>query len=267
MILRAIFLQTKLVFSMIIRLFIYLSFSVLAISAFAQESNNPVKTGDMKFETTSAEILGTEMASDFSELLKVDEKIKWSMHVPDNIDPASPPGIVVHMTQGKMAKLPFGWMTALKEKNLIWISLNKTGNLKQNKEMLLTVLATPFVQEKYKIDRSRIYIVASANSCYPASAAMEVYPDIFKGIIYSTCEPINWKSDTPQTIEQMKKNRYLFVSSNEKDIKLAMRRAYRKYTNSGLTKAEYMNIPKLVYGRQLDRRKFTQSIEILDNLN
>lgn len=226
-----------------------------------------MQTGELEFVTSSSEILGAQAANSFSKTLDVDDKIKWSIYVPENYNPASPPGIVVHMTTKNLAKIPIGWTRALNEKNLIWISLNKAGQLKQDKEMLIAVLSTPFIQEKYKIDGNRIYIVASADSCYPASAAMEIYPDIFKGIVYSTCEPINWKNDTPQTIEQMKKNRYLFVSSNEKDIKRLMRRAYRKYTKSGLTKVEYMLIPKLIYGKQIDRRKFMQSIDILDGLS
>ena len=238
--------------------------SSLALHSHAQENSN---TGRIETNTTSAEILGAENASSFEKILKTDEEIKWSMYIPKNFNPDSPPGLIVHMTQNNLAKLPFGWSSAMDEKNMIWVSLNKPGNILQNKEMLLAVLATPFVQSLYKVDRNRIYIVASAESCFPASSAMEVYPDIFKGIIYSTCEPINWKSDTPKTIEQMKENRYLFVSSNEKDVKRVMRKAYRKYADSGITKIEYMNIPKLVFGRQIDRRKFIRSIEILDNLN
>jgi|TARA_R110002096_G_scaffold309403_2_gene503946 predicted peptidase len=245
----------------IILLSITLSFS---LSLQAQEN---VQTGRLEVVTSSTKILGAQAANGFSETLDSDDEIKWSIYVPENYDPSSPPGMVVHMTTQNMAKMPIGWTTALNEKNLIWISLNKAGQLKQNKEMLIAVLSTPYIQEKYKIDRNRVYIVASTDSCYPASAAMEVYPDIFKGIVYSTCEPINWKNNTPQSIEQMKENRYVFVSSNERDIKIAMRRAYKKYTNSGLAKAKYILIPKLFYGKQIDRRKFAQSIDILDNLN
>jgi len=247
--------------------FIIILFAITAPFSVQIHAQETVNTGRIEAQTTSTEILGAQTAAEFESILKPDKEIKWSMYIPKNYDPASPPGIIVHMTQNNLAKMPFGWASAMDEKNMIWISLNKAGNLIRNKEMFLAVLATPFVQSRYKIDINRIYIVASADSCYPASAAMEVYPNIFKGIIYSTCEPINWKSNTPKTIEKMKENRYLFVSSNEKDIKRVMRRAYRKYTDAGITKIEYINIPKLVYGRQIDRRKLIQSIGILDSLN
>ena len=248
----------------IILLSIIQSFS---LSLQAQETVNKIQTGEFQFITSSREILGEELANGFSQTLGINDEIKWTIYVPENYDPSSPPGVVVHMTQTNLPKIPIGWPKALNEKNLIWISLNKAGELKQNKEMLLAVLSTPFIQEKYKIDNNRIYIVASANSCYPASAAMEIYPDIFKGGVYSTCEPINWKKNTPKTIEHMKNNRYLFVSSNEKEIKRISRKAYNRYKKAGLTKIDYMHIPKLFYGKQLDRRKFIQSIDILDGLS
>lgn len=222
------------------------------------------QTGRFEITTTSAEVLGEELASTYGELLDTDEKIKWTIYIPVNYDPSAPPGILIHMTDNNMAKIPFGWKSVMDEKNLIFISLNKAGKLIQNKEILLTVLAAPFIENNYQINSNRIYISAQANSCYPASAAMQIYPTIFKGIIYSTCEPINWKSDIPETIDVMKQNRYIFISSNEASVKRAMRRSVRKYKDAGLPNIEYLNIPKLVYGRSIDRRKFMQVIDLLD---
>ena len=237
------------------------------LSANAQDGVSAVQTGKLEFSTSSAEIIGEEAAKSFSKTLVTDDKIKWSIFVPDNYDPTMPPGIVVHMTQRNLAKTPIGWNTVLKEQNLIMVALNKTGQLKLNKEMLIAVLSTAFIQDKYEINKERIYIVASADSCYPASVAMEIYPDIFDGIIYSTCEPFNWRNNTPRTIEQMKDNSYLFVSSNEKNVRSAMRRSYQKYKDSGLTKIEYLRVQKLFYGRQMDRRTFKKSITILDDFD
>ena len=232
----------------------------------AQVNAYAAQTGKLEFSTSSAEIIGEDAAKRFSKTLAKDDKIKWSIFVPDKYDPAKPPGIVVHMTQRNLAKTPIGWNTVLKEQNLIMVALNKTGQLKLDKEMLIAVLSTAFIQDKYEINRERVYIVASADSCYPASVAMEIYPDVFNGAVYSTCEPFNWRNNTPLTIEQMKDNSYLFVSSNEKNIRGAMRRSYQKYKDAGLTKVEYLRVQKLFYGRQMDRRTFKKSISILDNL-
>lgn len=231
----------------------------------AQESRDTLETGRFDVETTSSEILGDDAAGSFGDILDTDEQIKWSVYVPENYDPASPPGIIVHMTQRNLAKIPIGWASAAKDKNLIWISLNKAGELMPNKEMLLAVLSTPFLQNKYSIDPDRIYIAASTISCRPASAAMQIYPDVFKGAIYSTCEPIDWKSDIPESIEQMKKNGYVFVASNEKQVKDVMRRIYNKYSRAGLSNIDFQNVQKLIYGRNIDRRRLIRSIETLDN--
>lgn len=233
----------------------------------AQEEGGAIRTGNFKVETTIAEILGEADAKSFESLLSADETIKWSIQVPKNYNPSAPAGIIVHMTDRKLAKVPFGWSRAFENKNLIWISLVKAGNPMPDKEMIIAVLSVPFLQSKYNIDLDRIYIAASTASCLPASAAMQIYPNIFKGAIYSTCEPIDWRGDIPETIEPMKRNGYVFVSSTEKSVRDAMRRIYNKYSSAGISNLEFINVNKLIYGRNMDRRKFTQSIELLDNFN
>ncbi|MBL4601328.1 MAG: hypothetical protein JKY84_01140 [Emcibacteraceae bacterium] len=242
-------------------------FQIIVFHSIAQEPESKFKTGQYTVETTSREILGPELAASFESVIKQNETIKWTIFVPENYDPAFPPGMIVHMTQRNLAKMPIGWASVLKDKNMIWISLNKVGTLKRNKEMMLSVLATPYIQERYKINNNRIYLVASADSCYAASAAMQVYPDIFKGAIYSTCEALNWKKDIPDTIDKMKKNRYVFVSSKEKDIGQIVRRSVRKYEDAGITKIKYLKLQELVYGRNFSRRRLNQTIELLDDLN
>lgn len=237
-----------------------------AIIANAQDSRLRT-SGKFKFTTNSAEILGEEYAFNYEEVLKTDEEIKWTVHVPENYDPAFPPGLLVHITERNLAVLPFGWNTVLKEKNFIWISLNKTGRLTPNKEMLLTVLSTAFIETKYRINTDRIYISSLTESCIPASASMQFYPAIFKGVIYTSCLPINWKSNIPNTIEKMKNNRYVFVSGDENALEREMRRMVRKYEKSGLEKVKYLNIPQLSYGKNLDRRRLVQFIEFLDIRN
>lgn len=222
------------------------------------------QTGRLEIITTSSEILGAEMAASFSEILAEDEELKWNIYIPENYNPSKPPGIVIHMPQNNLLNMPIGWANMMDEKNLIWISLNNTKHLLQNKEMLISVLATPFLESRYKIDTNRIYIIASADRCYPASAAMQIYPQIFNGIIYSTCEPINWQDNIPDNLAQMNKNRYVFIASGESLIRQAVRRSVRKYRESGITNLEYLLVPSLAYGKNLRRRKLGQVIDMLD---
>lgn len=222
------------------------------------------QTGRLEMTTTSSEILGVEMAASFSEILEADEELKWHIYIPENYNPSKPPGVVIHMPQNNLLDMPIGWASMMDEKNLIWISLNNTKHLVQNKEMLISVLATPFMQNHYQIDTNRVYIIASADRCYPASAAMQVYPQIFNGIIYSTCEPINWQDNIPENLMQMNENRYVFIASGENLIRQAVRRSVRRYRESGITNLEYLLVPSLAYGKSLRRRKLGEVIDILD---
>lgn len=240
---------------------LFLMFS--SVTTWAQ--NTPeISKGRFTIETTSAEILGEDIAKQYEELVEIDEKIKWTIEVPDTFDPSSPPGILIHMTPRNLAKVPIGWSTAIEDRNLIWISLNKAGTPKQNKEIFLTVLATIYLDNNYPINANRIYLAASANSCYPASAAAQIYPTVIRGIVYSTCEPINWKNEIPQTIDIMRQNRFVFVASSEKHVQQAMRRAERRYNDANILNTEYFYIPKLEYGKSIDRRKITEALTFLD---
>lgn len=248
---------------MFLKIIILLTFLVSPMIGFTQDDRQKI-TGKFDFSSNSAEILGEETAAHYEKVLEPDEKIKWTVHVPENYDPVYPPGIIVHLTTRNRAILPFGWNSVLKNKNLIWISLNKSGRPTQNKEVLLTVMATVFIESKYKVNTDRIYISALTETCFPASATMQIYPSIFKGVIYTSCFPINWKDSVPDTIEQMKKNRYVFIASSHNMLEKEIRRMVRKYKTAGIEKIEYLNLSQLQYGKNLDRPRLTQSIEFLD---
>ncbi|MDG1707312.1 MAG: hypothetical protein P8H03_01050 [Emcibacteraceae bacterium] len=232
-------------------------------SLYAQDNLNQA-SGYFEVTTTSSEILGQELSQTYEKILNPDEEIKWAYYVPKGYDATKPQGIMVYVTQNNLAKMPFGWESAMNDKNLIWISLHKTRRMVQNKDVLLTVLAAQFIQNRYNVNSDRIYTVGQADGCFSSSAAMQMYPDVFKGAIYSTCQPINWRSDTPDTIEKMRENRYYFISSSENDIKQAMRRSLGKYKDAGIDNVEYLLVPKLRYGRNPDRRKLKKAIDYLD---
>ncbi len=243
-------------------------FTLLLLLLFfgGQALANPAsKTGEYDLETTTAEVLGNELANTYSNLLEVNEKIKWSIHVPKTYDPAKPPGIIVHMTERKNPVMPFGWSSTMEDKNLIWISLNKINDMITNKEMMLTIFSTALLEKNYSINLDRVYVVASSRACYPASAAAEVYPSIIKGVVYSTCDPINWRGDLPETIEAMKQNQFVFVSGADSELQRIMRRAVRRYKNAGISNTEYINSRKLAYARDMDRRNINKAIDLLDS--
>lgn len=248
----------------------YTVFLISFISALffkIQINSQEVKTGEFTVETTLSEILGEDTAADYKNVLNPDETIKWTINVPEDYNSAQPSGILVQMSPLNLAKMPFGWPSLLNEKNLIWISLNKAGNIRVEKEMLIAVLAIVYIQEYYKIDTSRIYMAALSDSCVSASLAMQIYPNIFNGVIYTTCEPINWHDKVPSTIGKMKNNGYVFVSSREKEIRRVMQRAERNYKDAGIKNTRFINAPNMIYGKSLSSQKLGQAIELLDDLH
>lgn len=215
--------------------------------------------------TTTKEILGDELATAYENVIGKNEEIKWSIYVPKNYNPNNPPGIFVHNSHRNLANMPFGWSRSMDDKNLIWISLNYSGRIIVEKQMLLAVLATPFLQNSYTINTNRIYSYSSVDACAAGSAAAQYYPNIFKGNIYSTCVPYNWRDKTPETIVEMRQNKFVFLASRERNVRLEMRRSERNYNDDGISKTTYTSINDLTFGKDTNRRRINQAIDFLDS--
>jgi len=236
-------------------------FSVNSMS-FAQD----IEKGSFTIKATSEDILGFEMASSYSPVLEPDDVISWSVHVPENYDPSNPPGIMVYVGFRKLVKEPPGWMSAMDDSNLIWISANSSNSSIERKKMLLAILSLPLLQMDYVINTNRIYVAGFQHGGEIASAAARVYPNIIKGGMYINCDPRTWGKKLPPQIDVMKENRYIFVSGKQNIAKQVMRYAIRKYNKEGINNTKQMVINHMGINENIRRSKLLEAIRYLDQV-
>ncbi|MBL4602503.1 MAG: hypothetical protein JKY84_07150 [Emcibacteraceae bacterium] len=235
-------------------------FYILASFSLAQEE----KVGAFKITSTSLDILGDELATNFEKILDKSKKLTWQIYVPKSYDPSLPSGILLFQTYGERHREPRGWKSVMEEKNLIFVRIYTGGMLAYGKEMLHGIMALPLLQEKYKINTNRVYSIAY-RSCNVVGGTAQFYPHIIKGSIYVNCIPFTWKKEEPEKIELMRKNRYVFIHGINSKAKAAAKQEEQRYNESGILNTKFSVISRLRNNDNVGRRGLLEAISFLDN--
>ncbi|MBT6032545.1 MAG: hypothetical protein HOH19_08210, partial [Kordiimonadaceae bacterium] len=165
------------------------------------------KTGEMIISASPEEIMGAD-AMRFNSIIKKDAIIEWEVYVPENYDPNRPAGLMVYAGAPQNVRAPFGWMSVMKDKNMIWVAARKSGNGSSYKQKeLLTLMSAPLIERDYKIDPNRVYISGEGRI---ASVVIMDYPEIFKGAILSGYNI--WSKNPEAKVEQILDKRFVFVT-------------------------------------------------------
>lgn len=243
-----------------------LIFAVFAI--FVQTSivcAQDIQTGSFKITSTSEVILGKEMASDFDRQLDIDEEIKWQVYVPKTYDPANPPGVLLYQVYDSGMKDPTGWKSAMDERNMILIRIiGKGGEYTQRKELFISILAPMVLQQRYKIDSSRVY-TSAFGGCNNAGALALTYPNIIKGAIYINCNPSVWRNKEPDLVHLMRQNRYYFIAGRDRTQQIDNRQEIRKYRDAGIENVKFVRTGRLSLTKNLNRTQLFEAIDYLDS--
>lgn len=164
---------------------------------------------------------------------------------------------------GKDAALQYEDIISIDEKNIIFIKLHVTGRLTLKKELFLSILAPVMLQQKYRVDTSRIY-TSSKNGCISAGNIAKTYPNIIKGALYINCHPATWRDEEPANIELMRDNRYLFISGMFRSEYVDNKQELRKYHDAGILNAKYVRTAAIKKFDNLTRPILSDAIDYLD---
>jgi len=182
-----------------------------------------------------------------------------------------PAGLIVYVSPIKSGEIPDAWKNILDRRNLIWVSVNESGNSTTSEQRISEALASrAFGVEEYVLDERRIYIAGMSGGAQVANIVAGLHPDLFDGGLFlcganpwSEREVDPWVEDPPEDIDTMKKNRYLFVSGTE-DFKLAATaRVYRNYKKAGIEGSKLIVVDGM--GHELpDAATFDRAMDFLD---
>ena len=246
---------------MIIRLLATLCiiFIVITSPVYAQD----IKTGSYIMQSSANEILGDDLAASYASLIDLDLNITWEIDVPEDYDPANPPGIMVYISPQNIIKLPAGWLSVTREKNMIFIAARMSGNKEPvNQRIVMAILSLPLIQSSYKVDTDRIYVSGFSGGGRIASMVATNFPHIFNGALYN-CGVNFWHQISPEQRELIKNNRYVFLTGSNDFNLQDTKKIYSKYKNADVKNIKLMVIARMSHSNP-KRNKFSQALDFLD---
>ncbi|HSD70653.1 MAG TPA: prolyl oligopeptidase family serine peptidase [Woeseiaceae bacterium] len=236
-----------------------------AASTQTVEATKPetVVTGHRLLVATSADIAGESTAAQIASVLPPDENIEWEMYVPPTYDAKRPAGLLVYVSPIQSGEIPRGWSEVLDRHNIIWIGANRSGNSELvARRILLALLATTAARKHYAIDAERIYISGLSGGGKTASMIATDQAQLFRGAIYN-CGVEVWDTEEPERLEDMRRNRYVFVTGTYDQALEPTKRAYRAYRRAGVENSKLMVIRHMTH-RNPDSYEFEEALQYLD---
>lgn len=236
---------------MIIRSF-FISLLFFTSISFAQSQ----ETGEFVLKATTAEVLGNDAAK-YENYISQNDALSWEVYVPENYDASKPAGIMVFAGAPRDVRAPNGWMSVMKDKNLIWVAARKSGNGSSvHQRELLAMMSIPLIEENYAVDKSRIYVTGEGRT---AGRVVMDYPEMFKGAVFMGSRI--WEDDAQEKVKNIKDNRFVFVTREKSAFPKGTRYAYNKYKTAGVANSKIV----LIQGKhRYNRPKFAKSIDYLD---
>lgn len=220
-------------------------FSGTAVS-WAEETQDGPRTGFFETETTPLELLGPEGAASLSEIFAADEKLKWKIYVPKTYTPAKPVGVIVHVTHSNSwGGSTRAYNDVLDEKNLIWAGVIGAGDKKPLNERMMRVLVTPtFLARDYVLDPERVFVGGTSGGAQVAAILATSKPQMFKGGLFIG-GALSWKDKEPAGIEQVRQNRYVFMSGSNNPALNDVQSTAMTYRDAGVEHTRFIVMPNV----------------------
>lgn len=223
-------------------------------------------TGHRILTSTLVELAGESTAAQVESVLSPHETIDWQMYVPPTYDREAPAGLLVYVSPTQSGEIPRGWVEVLDRHNIIWIAANRSGNDELvARRILLALLAPTAAKKHYAIDAERIYISGLSGGGKTASMIATDQAQLFRGAIYN-CGVEVWDAEEPLRLEQMRQNRYVFVTGTYDQALEPTKRAYRAYRKAGVENSKLMVIRHMTH-RNPDSYEFEEALQYLDARN
>lgn len=234
----------------------FLKHTIFLIIFFTATIANAQQTGTYFKSATLKEILGNE-SKNYHQYIGEDEFLTWDIYVPEDYDASKPPGIMVYAGSPNFIRPPGGWLSVIKDKNLIWVSSRRSGNASSiYQKTLLAMASVPLIEKEYNIDNSRIYITGEGRT---AGRAALNYPETFNGAILMGNRI--WEDNADEKIKNSMKKSFVFVTRERNAFPRGTREAYIKFKSAGVEKLKLFFIQGI---HRYNRQRFAESIDFLD---
>ena len=236
--------------------------ALLLLSAASAETTGPA-TGAFELARTLPQVVGEAAAQNVVDVLPADQVASWVVYVPEGDDPDLPPGLLVYISPTYSGQMPRDWRRVMEQHNLIWIAANDSGNtVDVRRRTLLALIAPTLIRQHYEIDAERVYVSGLSGGGKMASMVATEYAQLFKGAIYN-CGVNFWDKHPPPRFEQIKRNRYVFVTGEHDQALRPTRKVFKRYQNAGVAGVKLMVVPDMGHENP-DAAEISDALEFLD---
>ncbi len=189
--------------------------------------------------------------------------ISFELFVPPSYDPADPPGLLVFISPVIRGKAPDRLHETLRKQNLIWISVNDSGDRTDDLERMIEAYGSlAYVFDRYEIDGARRYLGGFASGARVASLFAQDYPQFFNGYLFFAGAD-NWQDPDNGNLAYINRHRFAFVTGANDRGAGRIRAAFESFEAAGLENIEYFEIERLSH-RLPDAEEFGEAIDFLD---
>ena len=222
--------------------------------------------GEFELSYSPAQLVTSAALAHFGGLLDPQATVTWSVYVPPGYKREEPAGLLVYASPEPSGAIPEFWKPVMVAKNLIWIGADGSGNdVNVSLRVSYALLATVLGRQQFTIDPARVYITGLSGGGRVASAIAPQYPHIFRGAIYN-CGANTWGEALPQRIDEVRANRYVFVTGTEDFNRKETRQVYAAYRRAGVEAISFMDISHMGH-RNPGPAEFAQAIDFLDGVS
>lgn len=239
-------------------------FLTTALLAPVAAAGADARVGSFRESSTVVEVAGEEWAANFASYVDADQKVSWSIVVPESYDPAVPAGVLVYISPGNSGRIVRDWDWVLEEKNLIWVSAGRSGNnVDPRKRIAYALLGPTLIAKNYNVDSDRIYVAGLSGGGRVASIVAPSYPTLFKGAIY-ICGVNTIPEQLANNLGAMRTNRFVFVTGEDDFNRAETRKVHDQYLKSGLDSSHYLEFNRMGHENP-DGDGIAEAIALLDS--
>lgn len=223
--------------------------------------------GAYAVSATSAEAAGNPGAAAFASIIPVDESIEWQIVVPESYDPERPPGVLVYISPSESGKLPQQWRRLPESHNFIWVAADDSGNQRSvARRIAYAVFAVGLIDKRYDIDTERVFLSGFSGGARVAGLVAAAYPQMFRGGIYMGGAEMWDIEPTPDTLEAIRENRFVFITGTEDFNRPMALKVAAQYANAGIKKQKTIVISR--HGHELPpSRRMRDALNFLDGVS
>jgi len=223
-------------------------------------------TGVFELARTLRQVVGEAAAQNAVDVLAADQVVSWAAFVHEGYDPDFPPGLLVYISPTYSGQMPRGWERVMAQHNLIWVAANESGNsVDVRRRALLALIAPTLIRQHYEIDAERVYVSGLSGGGKMASMVATEYAQLFKGAIYN-CGVNFWDKHPPPRFEQIKSNRYVFVTGEHDQALRPTKKVFKRYQKAGVVGVKLMVVPDMGHENP-DAAELSDALEFLDGGN